>query len=170
MIFGALDRWSLQASRWLCNVAVYGALPGLFLLVTLDVVLRYVFNAPLQWGRDLSGLLLLVSLFSALPYAWDQSYHIRMEVLHSRLSSGLRSTADILSAAATFSFLLLLTAQAAMFSRYMFAIGETGEDLVAPLWPFMLYIACCSLVFAARVLSNPTAEKIVDKGASSEWI
>ena len=35
-------------------------LPALALLVTADVTLRYVFNAPLAWGTDAKELLLLV--------------------------------------------------------------------------------------------------------------
>ena len=170
MIFDAIDRWSMQTSRWLCNIAVYGALPGLFIFVTLDVVLRYAFNSPLQWSRDVSGLLLLVTLFSALPYAWDQGYHIRMEILHARLARHLRNAADIVSAAAACSFLLLLGIQAVMFSYYMFLVDETGEDLNALVWPFMLYVAICGFVFAARVISNPSAEKVASDGASTEWI
>ncbi|GIT15101.1 MAG: hypothetical protein CM1200mP36_08570 [Gammaproteobacteria bacterium] len=49
----ALDRWSQRASRWLYNIGVYGALPTLLALVTLEVVLRYLFNAPLQWSEML---------------------------------------------------------------------------------------------------------------------
>ena len=160
----------MQASRWLCNVAVYAALPALFVLVTLDVVLRYIFNSPMQWSRDVSGLLLLVTLISALPYAWDEAYHIRMEILHARLAPVWRNAADIASAAAAFIFLMLLGVQAVMFAYYMFLVDETGEDLNALLWPFMLYVACCGFVFTARVVSNPTAEKVADKGASTEWI
>lgn len=170
MILETVDHWSMQASRWLCNIAVYGALPALLVLVTLEVILRYVFNSPLQWSRDVSGLLLLVTLFSTLPYAWDQGYHIRMEVLHARLSRGLRNMADVVSAVAAFSFIMLLGIQAAIFSRYMFLIEETGEDLNAPLWPFMLYVACCGFVFAARIVSNPSAEKAANAGAPTKWI
>lgn len=170
MILAAIDRWSLRASHSLCNLAVYGALPALLILVTLDVVLRYAFNSPMQWSRDVSGLLLLVTLFSALPHAWDQAYHIRMEIVHARLSTIWRNAADIVSAAAAFIFLMLLAVQAVMFSYYMYSIDETGEDLDALLWPFMLYVAFCGVVFAARVISNPSAERVAGAGASTEWI
>lgn len=170
MILKAVDRWSALASRWLCNIGIYGALPGLLVLVTMDVVLRYVFNSPLQWSRDASGLLLLVTLFSSLPYAWDQGFHIRMEVFHARMSTRWQSTADIISAAAAFVFFTLLVIQAVIFSRYMFLTNETGEDLNAPLWPFMLFVAVCGIVFAARLVSNPSAEEAPGEGAPSQWI
>lgn len=169
MIVAALDRWSDRAARGLYFIGVYGALPALFGLVTLDVVLRYVFNEPLQWGRDANGLLLLITLFSALPHAWDQGYHIRMEIIHARLSSPWRSAADVLSGIAGFFFFALLSAQAVMFSRYMFLTGETGEDLNAPLWPFMIFVAISGVIFSARLLLNPSATSEFGQGASRKW-
>lgn len=170
MILAAIDRWSARASRWLCNIGVYAALPGLLFLVTLDVVLRYVFNSPLQWGRDASGLLLLVTLFSALPFAWDQGYHVRMEIVHARMSTRWKNASDIISAVAAFGFLTLLTIQALRFSAYMFLVNETGEDLNVPLWPFMIYVAVCGVVFAARLVSNPSAEESPSKDAPRKWM
>ena len=170
MIGNTLDRWSARASRWLYSFGVYGALPALLVLVTLEVVLRYIFNAPLQWSRDTNGLLLLITLFSALPHAWDQGYHIRMEIIYRRLSSRWRSIADVLSALTGIVFFALLTTQAVIFSRYMFMTDETGEDLNAPLWPFMVFLAICGLVFTARLLTNPSAAPAGDEGASSQWI
>ena len=170
MSFEAIDRWSDHASCWLRNFGVYGALPALLVLVTLDVVLRYVFNAPLQWSRDASGLLLLITLFSALPNAWDQGYHIRMEVVHARMSARWRSAADVVSVAAAFVFISLLIVQAVTFTHYMFLTGETGEDLNVPLWPFMLFVALCGLVFAARVLSNPAPGGVFKPGSPGKWI
>ncbi len=117
MIAALLDRWSARASRWLYNLGAYGALPALLALVTLEVVLRYAFDAPLQWSRDANGILLLITLFSAMPYAWDRGYHIRMEIIHDRMSPRWRSVADVLSALAGIVFFALLSIQAFIFSR-----------------------------------------------------
>jgi len=170
VIATSFDRWSALASRWLYNLGVYGALPALFALVTLEVVLRYAFNAPLQWSRDANGLLLLITLFSALPRAWDHGYHIRMEIIHARMSQQWRSLADVLSALAGFVFFSLLSAQALLFSRYMFLTSETGEDLDAPLWPFMVFVAICGIIFSARLLANPSATPTDEDGTGSQWI
>lgn len=170
MITGALDRWSERASRWLYNLGVFGSLPALFGLVTLEVVLRYAFNAPLQWSRDANGLLLLITLFSALPHAWDRGFHIRMEIIHARLPSRWRGIADVLSALAGFALFSLMSAQALVFARYMFLTTETGEDLNAQLWPFMVFVAVCGIVFCARLLTNPCATPTQDAEASSPWV
>ena len=167
-----LDRGSAWAAATLYTIGVRAALPALLGFVTLEVVLRYGFNSPLQWSRDVNGLLLLITLFSTLPLAWDRGYHIRMEIVHRRMRGRWRSLADALSALAGLVFFGLMSIQAVSFARYMFATGETGEDLSVALWPFMVYVAVCGLVLCARLVANPEAahEAGEDDGESDQWI
>jgi len=164
-----IDRWSSRASLWLYRLGVYGGLPALVVLVTVDVLLRYLFNAPLRWSRDANGLLLLVALFGALPHAWDRGYHIRMELVHSRLRGRQRQLANVLSALSGIIVFGALATQSARFVPYMAATWETGEDLMLPLWPFMAFMGVCSLVFVARLLSNPEGEP-AEGEAESDWM
>lgn len=160
-----LDQGSDRVSRALFRVAVDAALPALMVLVSLDVILRYVFNAPLPWGRDVNGLLLLITIFSALPHAWDKGYHIRMEVFYSRLGRRPRILADVATGAAGVLFFALMGIQALRFAPYMASTGETGEELLLPVWPFMAYMGFCSLVLAARLIGNPDGEEHIGVGA-----
>ena len=163
-----LDAGSNRISVALYRVAVDAALPALMLLVSLDVILRYVFNSPLPWGRDVNGLLLLITIFSALPHAWDQGYHIRMEVFYNRLGRRPRIWADVATGVAGVLFFALMGIQALRFVPYMASTGETGEDLLLPVWPFMAYMGFCSLVLAARLIANPTGEEQIGLGAEVE--
>jgi TRAP-type C4-dicarboxylate transport system permease small subunit len=165
-----LDRVSARAADALFKLGVFGALPALLCLVNVDVLLRYLFKAPLQWSGDANGLLLLVALFSALPAAWDRGHHIRMEILYLRLPARWRVAADALSALAGIVFFGLLTAQAALYTPYMAYIGETGEELATPLWPFMAFIAVCGAVFVARLIANPTATRNGAAAGGQSWI
>ncbi len=160
----AVDVWSNRISIALFRIAVDFALPALMLVVTLDVILRYVFNSPLAWGRDFKGVLLLMDTFSALPHAWDKGYHIRMEVFYSRLHGRARDLAVVATAAAGILFFALMGVQALRFTPYMAITGETGEDLLLPIWPFMAYMGFCSLVLAARLLGNPSGEEQIGVG------
>jgi len=131
-------------------------MPALVVLVTLDVALRYVFNAPLQWARDVNGLLLLITIFCALPHAWDRAYHIRMEVFYTRFSESRRRLADVVSSLAGVVFFGLMAVQAVLFVPFMIQTGETGEDWDFVLWPFMGIVAFCASVMVARIFSNPS--------------
>ena len=154
-----VDRWSERLSCELFRLALYVMMPGLVVLVTLDVALRYLFAAPLQWGRDVNGLLLLMTIFCALPHAWDRAYHIRMEVFYIRLSSVWRRGVDVLASVAGIVVFGLMAVQGARFVPFMIGTGETGEDLDLPLWPFMGFISACAVVMVARVFANPAGEE-----------
>ena len=164
-----LDRWSDRAARTLFRLAAYGGLPALVLLVTLDVVLRYVFDAPLRWGRNVNGLLLLGSMFAALPHAWDRGYHIRMELLYERTRGTVRGWADVTAAFTGILVMSLLMVQSWRFVPYMARTGETGEELLLPVWPAMAFMGFCALVFALRMLCNPQARSTEDHEGDDLW-
>jgi TRAP-type C4-dicarboxylate transport system permease small subunit len=152
---GSIDRVSERMSHEMFRFGIFVTMPALVVLVTLDVVLRYVFNAPLQWARDVNGVLLIISIFCAMPHAWDRAYHIRMEVFYSRFSATRRRMADVLSSVSGMIFFGFMAVQAARFVPFMIQTGETGEDWNFVLWPFMGVVSFCSFVMAARVFSNP---------------
>ena len=154
-----LDRWSERVSFELFRFGIWFALPALVVLVTVDVALRYVFNAPLQWGRDANGLLLLTAIFCTLPHVWDRAYHIRMEVFYSRFRRETRERVDVVSAVAGIVFFGLIAVQGARFVPFMIRTGETGEDLSWRLWPFMAVLSACSVVMVMRIFSNPAAKE-----------
>lgn len=153
----AIDRWSERVSYELFRLGLYVTMPALLVLVTVDVGLRYLFNAPLQWGRDANGLLLLMTVFCALPHAWDRAHHIRMEMLYVRMSGRGRQLVDVLSAVSAIIVMGLMSAQAAWLVPFMIRTDETGEDLDMPLWPFMAFLAFCAAVMVVRVLANPAS-------------
>jgi TRAP-type C4-dicarboxylate transport system permease small subunit len=150
-----IDRWSERLSYELFRLSLYVTMPGLVALVTVDVALRYLFNAPLQWGRDVNGLLLLMTIFCALPHAWDCGYHIRMEVFYIRLSSTRRRAVDVLVSVGGIVVFGLMAVQGARFVPFMIGTGETGEDIDLPLWPFMGFLSVCAFVMVVRVFANP---------------
>ena len=150
-----IDRWSDRLARLMFATCIYVTLPSLVALVTIDVGLRYLFNAPLQWGRDVNGLLLLTTIFCALPHAWDRGYHIRMEVFYDRMFGIRRWAVDVLASLTGIIVFGLMAVQAARFVPFMIATGETGEDLELQIWPFMGILSVCAVVMAARVFSNP---------------
>jgi len=150
-----VDRWSERASYELFRVGIFGALPVLVILVTVDVALRYVFNAPLQWARDVSGLLLLSATFCTLPHSWDRAYHIRMEAFYARVSAERRRALDVVAAFAGIVFFGFMAVQGALYLPFMIRTNETGEDLLLPIWPFMVVLAVCAFVTVARLFANP---------------
>ena len=168
MIIRYLDIFSRKLSLFLYKISIYFSLPLLFFLVCLEVIMRYIFNNPLEWSNDINGLLLLITLFSALPHGWDRGYHIRMEMFYEKMSDKNKSISNLFSSISGVIFFLMLSIQSYFFSNYMFLTSETGEDINLYLWPFMLFIGICSLIFALRIIANTTG--IILENNQEPWI
>ena len=80
------ERWHRATSEFAaaasaCCVAVVA------LAYTAEVVARYFFGAPFNWSGDLSGYLLCVGGFLALPKVTSEGAHISVSFLVERLSA-----------------------------------------------------------------------------------
>ncbi|MGE0256013.1 MAG: TRAP transporter small permease [Alphaproteobacteria bacterium] len=147
-----MDGWERMAA-WLAR-AFHAAgtlvvMPGLVVLVTVDVVLRYVFSAPLAWGNEVGALLLLLVFLASLPWCTHSGQHIRMELLYLRFGPAWRRAADVLSGLAGIAVSAMLAWRAAQAADEMFRYGEGAEFVRLPFWPFAVFMA---LVGAVLVL------------------
>jgi TRAP-type C4-dicarboxylate transport system permease small subunit len=127
-------------------------LPVMIFLITLNVVLRYAFNAPLAWGDEVNGLLLFLVLFLSLTFTWDQKKHIRMEIVYALLKGRMRSLADLATGITGILFFGLMGIQCIRDIPYMIRTNETGEELAIPLWPFRVLMALISFVFVFKLV------------------
>lgn len=145
------NRWerSLDAfSRGMHGVSVYVGLPLLTLILTADVFLRYVFNAPLKWGSEVSALLLLVVFFGSLTACTARGEHVRMDMLYTRFGRGGRRATDVLAALCGLLFALPLCLQAWRMTLEAYRLDQGAEMLDLPYWPFTLLMSLCGLALA----------------------
>jgi TRAP-type C4-dicarboxylate transport system permease small subunit len=110
-------------------------------VIGTDVVLRYVFNAPLSWGIEATSLLLLVMVFGSLPYVWERGGHIRMELIYSHLNGVPRVFADVATALSGGLFSAALCFEMLRTFPGMRARHEGAENLGVPFWPFAVFVA-----------------------------
>lgn len=127
-------------------------LPVMIFLITVNVVLRYAFNAPIAWGDEANGLLLFWVLFLSITYSWDQKKHIRMEIVYVHLKGRMRSLADLASGITGIIFFGLMGIQCIRDIPYMIRTNETGAELMIPLWPFRVVMALISFVFVFKLI------------------
>ena len=60
-------------------------------LMTIGALMRYLFNSPIDFADEVSGLLLLGITFLGLAYVEKDNAHIRIELLSKRLGPGMRT-------------------------------------------------------------------------------
>ncbi len=140
----------------------------LFCMMTLtfvDVVLRYIFNAPLKGSFEITELMLVVLIFAALPLVSRREEHVVMDFLDRFLPFGiyraLRTLEHVVSAAVMTGMGILLWQRASKLAAY----GDTTAILRIELAPFVYAIALLvfttalihlALIFACR--RNPRDE------------
>ena len=132
--------------------------PGLSVIVvilTYEVVLRYLFDRPTEWAHETSAILFVVLLMLAGSYALVHKAHVRVDILDGFLSPRGRVIRDIITA----PFLLLICW---VLLRYGWVIAwksllmqETSGTTWAPvLYPAKIMIAFAALTFTLQVLAD----------------
>lgn len=85
-----IDRISAFAGK-----AAAWAILLLTLVVAYDVVARYVFNRPTQWGFDVAYMLYAVLFMMAGAYTLSRNGHVRGDVLYRFLSPRIQASLDL---------------------------------------------------------------------------
>lgn len=70
--------------------AIIAAMAAMVVVVSLQVLLRYVFNTSLDWAEDVARLLFVWSIFLAIPLGVKQGSHIAIELLTLHLTPAAR--------------------------------------------------------------------------------
>lgn len=132
----------------------YVLLPALVLLVTADVSLRYLFNAPLAWGTDVKKLLLLLVMTAGLAGTSLADEHIRVTLVEEQFSAAVRRAFSVLRHALTAVLLVLLGWSVVVLARDMHTFGERAEFVDIPFWPLAALAAASALLAAAAELGR----------------
>ncbi len=124
------------------------------LMLTYEVVARYLFTAPTIWAAEISQVLMIAGVFLALGRTLHRRENIAIEVLHGRLGPLGRKLADSLA-------LLFIAAFAGSTAYWGFGIAydsfeksrSSGTMLNIPNWwvEAMLPLGLAILVLQALV-------------------
>lgn len=125
-------------------IGIWVATPLLVGVVSLDVLLRHIFNAPLIWGNEVSSLILLVVFFACLPLCTVRRGHVRMGLLYERLPPSTQRIADVLAGLAGMLIAGTLAYQSFLGAHEAYAFGDGAEFIKFPYWPVLGFMGLCS--------------------------
>lgn len=111
-------------------------LPVVFTVIMVDVILRYVFNAPLIWGLEFSRWMLIGVFFFCLPECTRTNGHIRMELAYNAMSDRLRDIVTIFYCLFGITVFVLFGIVEYEEMLYAYRLGRATEYLAMPLWVF----------------------------------
>lgn len=139
-------------SYWFAQVGSVIVLVAMMCLVTIDVILRDIFNAPIRGANDVNCLLMMILVLLSLSYCWTRRGHIRMELLVRILPKRGRNFCWALAALAgstVFGFMSLQSFYAVIDA---IELHEITFEANVVLWPFrIIYLIGC-LVFTIQMI------------------
>jgi TRAP-type mannitol/chloroaromatic compound transport system permease small subunit len=94
------------------NIFIGKLMVGLMVLavfvITFEVVMRYVFNRPTNWGHETMTLLFAIQYMMAAGYAHLHRAHVRVDVFYSTRTPRTRAWLDLFTSIFFFGFTLVL--------------------------------------------------------------
>jgi C4-dicarboxylate transporter DctQ subunit len=148
----AMTRLLSAISRLLNGIGSYVVLPALTLLVTTDVILRYVFNSPLSWGLELSRHILLLFFLFGLLESFRVGEHVSMELIADKFPAPLVRFVSVVQAvllAVVFWFILRKVCDEIPF---LYSLPQVTPELQLRVWMFYAFIAFISVLVLVYVV------------------
>ena len=137
-ILGFIDSislWNARIFQWLSVILV--------LLLSYEVMMRYVFNAPTIWVMQTSMMVGGSLIVMGWSYVHQQQAHVRVDVVYGRLSRRWQSLVNTMGALVFFfPFVGFLVYRAAIQAEYSLRMGERMSETAwyPPVFPMRVVV------------------------------
>lgn len=163
-VIDAISEWTGKLGSFL--------IAGLTVAICYDVALRYIFNAPVAWGYDITYMVYGAYAMLGVAYCEKLKGHVRMDLVYARLSTRVQARVDVICYLLLFfPFLIILTYKCGDHALWSLQSGERSSGSVwrPLLGPFKLIITFgfVMLIFQGLV-SFLRALRVAIKGGSHE--
>ncbi|MCP4578801.1 MAG: TRAP transporter small permease subunit [Deltaproteobacteria bacterium] len=95
------------ANTW-AGKAVSLIIPLIMLIVSYEVIMRYVFRAPTIWAWDINVQLFALIVFFGGGYTLLQKGHVNIDILYNRFSPRKKAVFDLITCPVFFLFFGIL--------------------------------------------------------------
>jgi C4-dicarboxylate transporter, DctM subunit len=131
-----------------------GAVSGIFIMilgviVTYEVVMRYVFSAPTNWVMEISIYLNIASVFLAGGFALRDKMHITVDTFTSRLSNRNQILLQLIGLLMGLFYCFILTWKGLEIAITSFRLGEVSPT---PLRVPVVLPYCCIVIGGALLI------------------
>jgi len=143
---GIIDKTLRAAAGALAGIGA-AALAGIFALVLVAVVMRYVWGRPFDFTEELSGLLMTLAVFTLRPSAVLREINIRVTVISERLPARPQRWLFVFGQLLLLAFCPVFVREAWGIYEFTAKLNLMSEQSRLPLAPFLL-IATVSVLVA----------------------
>lgn len=154
-IYSAVDKSVDVLSRFLNGIGVV-MLMVMMLLVTLDVVMRFVFRTPIEGVYEAVELMMAVVYCYGIAYTQRQKKHISVRLFMEIIPPGAVRVVKLITAVLCFVLCILITWQSFIKAGVTLATGETTYSGIGPfghvaIGPFVYITTMACLVFTLEL-------------------
>ncbi len=153
-----LEAWSGYLDRVTLYLTVIGGvcLVAIVAIVTLGVIMRYVFATPLLGVNEIVQLAAVALVMAALPYCTARGEHVAVDVFEHWIGKWGRFIGDIATRLLSGFALAVLCQRAVLKALDAMEWGDATNMLRMPIWPFYAILAAgaglCVLIFAIQLI------------------
>ncbi|PYG31848.1 TRAP transporter small permease [Pelagimonas varians] len=115
------------------KVLASALLAAIVLLIFGNVFMRYVMNASLVWGEELTLWLFVWFVWIGVSYAFHTGDHVRITVFRDALGERTRLYVDVIIALMVLGFLLVLAFECIKLIMMPFVASQTSVVLGLPI-------------------------------------
>ena len=123
------------------GIAASAILFCMMLLTFFDVVARYLFNAPIPGGFEITELMLLVLIFAGLPLVSRADEHVTMDFIDHMLSLRTKRVMVRASHLVCAAIMFFLTWQIWLKAGKIAGYADTTDVMKIPVAPFIYFMA-----------------------------
>jgi TRAP-type mannitol/chloroaromatic compound transport system permease small subunit len=155
-------------NRWVGRTAAWLVLP-MFLMLILDVLMRYFVGRPTVWTSELTQL--VFGFYAVIGGGWllVERAHVNVDILYGRLSAKRKALVDVATSFLFFLFLGVLLWQGASLAYDSIIRLETSQSIWNPhVWPVKAAIPLAGLLLLLQGLVRLASDIRVLMGLPNE--
>lgn len=150
-ILGVIDRVSEYQGKLFSFLLVVATLQ-----ISYELTLRYVFNAPTDWGLELTEFFCAATYVMGGAFAYLSDDHIKVDLFYLNWSRRTKAVMDVcVSHLVFFFFMGILVWQSGIWLVEAIGRGETtGSVWDPPVWPMRLVLFLGSLTLLLQGIAK----------------
>lgn len=127
---------------------------SLALLVTANVLSRWLFNAPVNGDIELVQVGTAVAIFAYMPYTQARRGNIIVDTFTGFLPTSARNLIDAFWDLVFAAFMGFCAVGLSVGTREFWANGQATQQLLIPVWPVVAFCALlCALIALTAILT-----------------
>jgi len=146
----SLENLSLSVTKFFNAIGVF-FLAMMMITISVDVILRYFFNSPIDGSLEIIQFILVLTILLAIPYTTVKRQHVAIDIVTSKLSKKARTRLDSLMVFISLILCSLVVWRSLQYAGLKHRTGEISTVLSIPLAP-LVYVVAFGFALVACVL------------------